>query len=112
MGTFYLTRCVEILCLFGFFRPSREIFTHMETTPLAVKGCKFRRMSIVWQCHYLFKQLRSALSGIGTPNLPLWKFVLASVLNNLKQCILHNNMKSSEMRKLGFENDIYVLEID
>ena len=59
MGTFYLTRCVEILCLFGFFRPSREIFTNMETTPLAVKGCKFRRMPIVWQwrCHYLFKQL-------------------------------------------------------
>ena len=26
-------------CLLGFFRPSRELFTHMETSPLPVKGC-------------------------------------------------------------------------
>ena len=30
-------------CLFvwSFFRPSREFFTHLETTPSTVKGCKF-----------------------------------------------------------------------
>ena len=28
-------------CLFGIFRPTREFFTHMETSPLLVKGCKF-----------------------------------------------------------------------
>ena len=29
------------VCLFGVFRPIREFFTHMETSPLPVKGCKF-----------------------------------------------------------------------
>ena len=27
-------------CLFGVFRPTREFFTHLETSPLPVKGCK------------------------------------------------------------------------
>ena len=27
--------------LFGVLRPTREFFTHMETSPLPVKGCKF-----------------------------------------------------------------------
>ena len=27
--------------LFGVYRPTREFFTHMETSPLPVKGCKF-----------------------------------------------------------------------
>ena len=29
------------VCLFGVYRPTREFFTHMETSPLPVKGCKF-----------------------------------------------------------------------
>ena len=28
-------------CLFGFYRPTREFFTHLETSPLPVKGFKF-----------------------------------------------------------------------
>ena len=28
------------VCLGVFFRPTREFFTHMETSPLPVKGCK------------------------------------------------------------------------
>ena len=28
-------------CLFGVLRPSRECFTHMETSPLPVKDFKF-----------------------------------------------------------------------
>ena len=28
-------------CLFGVSRPTREFFTHMETSQLPVKGCKF-----------------------------------------------------------------------
>ena len=31
---------VLIVCLFGIYRPTREFFTHMETSPLSVKGCK------------------------------------------------------------------------
>ena len=27
--------------LFGSYRPTREFFTHLETSPLPVKGCKF-----------------------------------------------------------------------
>ena len=27
-------------CIFGGFRPTRECFTHLETLPLPVKGCK------------------------------------------------------------------------
>ena len=30
--------------LFGVFRPNQEVFTHMETSPLPVKGCKFLPM--------------------------------------------------------------------
>ena len=29
------------VCLFGGFRLTREFFTHLETPPLLVKGCKF-----------------------------------------------------------------------
>ena len=29
-----------IVCLFRGFRPTREFFTHMETSSLSVKGCK------------------------------------------------------------------------
>ena len=29
-----------LVCLLGDFRPSREFFTQMETSPLPVKGCK------------------------------------------------------------------------
>ena len=30
-----------LICLCGVYRPTREFFTHMETSPLPVKGCKF-----------------------------------------------------------------------
>ena len=26
-------KCVGFVCLFGFFRPTREFFTHLETSP-------------------------------------------------------------------------------
>ena len=35
----YETTC--LFCLSWIFRPTREFFTHMETSPLPVKGCKF-----------------------------------------------------------------------
>ena len=34
------------VCLFGIYLPTREFFTHMETSPLLVKGCKFWPMLI------------------------------------------------------------------
>ena len=34
-----------MICFFGVFRPTREFFTRMETSPLPVKGCKFDRCS-------------------------------------------------------------------
>ena len=34
-------KCFCLFCLFGVFRPTREFFTHMEKSPLPVKGCKF-----------------------------------------------------------------------
>ena len=30
--------------LYGVYRPTREFFTHMETSPFPVKGCKFLPM--------------------------------------------------------------------
>ena len=30
-----------LICLFGGFRPTRKFFTHLETSPLPVEGCKF-----------------------------------------------------------------------
>ena len=55
---YFLNRCIEknipnhfnfnvcvkfghCFCLFGVFRPPRECFTHIETSPLPVKGFKF-----------------------------------------------------------------------
>ena len=32
------------VCLFGVYHPTREFFTHMETSPLPVKGCKILPM--------------------------------------------------------------------
>ena len=31
----------RLIVCFGFFCPTGEFFTHMETSPLPVKGCKF-----------------------------------------------------------------------
>ena len=28
------------VCLFGVFPPTQEFFTHMETSPLQMRGCK------------------------------------------------------------------------
>ena len=36
------TWCLWFLFLFEVYRPTREFFTHMETSTLPVKGCKFR----------------------------------------------------------------------
>ena len=36
---FFFDLC--LFCLFGVYRPTRKLFTHMETSPLPVKGCKF-----------------------------------------------------------------------
>ena len=30
-----------LVCFFGVYRPTRKFFTHMETSPLPVEGCKF-----------------------------------------------------------------------
>ena len=32
---------IDTVCLFGDFRPTGEFFTHMEMSPLPVKGFKF-----------------------------------------------------------------------
>ena len=32
------------ICLYGVYRPTREFFTHIETSPLPVKGCQFLPM--------------------------------------------------------------------
>ena len=38
----YYVSCDYIfVCLFGVYRATREFFTHMETSPLSVQGCKF-----------------------------------------------------------------------
>ena len=31
----------DMICLFGVFRPTPEFFTHLETSSLAAKDCKF-----------------------------------------------------------------------
>ena len=36
----YIIYYVLFICLFVYYRPTREFFTHMETSPLPVNGCK------------------------------------------------------------------------
>ena len=55
---------ISIICLFGVFWPTREFFTHMETSasPLPVKDCKFWLMlgtyGHCWShTHYVTQQL-------------------------------------------------------
>ena len=36
----FLSYRLDYLCLFGFFRPTWEFFTRMETSPLPATGCK------------------------------------------------------------------------
>lgn len=38
------TVLTHIICLFVVFRSSPELFLYMETSPLLVRGCKFRPM--------------------------------------------------------------------
>ena len=40
----HILQSIFQLYLFGFFSPTREFFTHLMTSPLMVKGCKFRLM--------------------------------------------------------------------
>ena len=41
------------VCLFVVFRPTREFFTHSETSPLHVKGCKlFSALMAIEQCEF------------------------------------------------------------
>ena len=35
--------------LFGFYRPTREFFTHMDMSPLLVKGCKCSALMAIEQ---------------------------------------------------------------
>ena len=35
---------VTVFCFFVVYRPTRKCFTHMETSPLPVRGCKFLPM--------------------------------------------------------------------
>ena len=44
--SYYLFVITYLFCLFGFFRPTREVFTHMETSPWRMKGCKFWPMLV------------------------------------------------------------------
>ena len=38
------TTYVFVFCLCEVYRPTREFFIHIETSPLPVKGCKFGPM--------------------------------------------------------------------
>ena len=46
----YVMNCITCTCMifvclvFGVYRPTRKFFTHMETSPLPVKDCKFWSM--------------------------------------------------------------------
>ena len=39
--TVFYGKYVCFVCFHGIYRPTRECFTHMETSPLRVKGCNF-----------------------------------------------------------------------
>ena len=41
----------SVCLLFGVYRPSREFFTHMETSQFSVKGCKFWHMLSILAFH-------------------------------------------------------------
>ena len=50
--------CVFV-CLFGVYRPTQEVFTHMETSPLQVKGCKFWPLLDI-RSHWVVRVLQRA----------------------------------------------------
>ena len=39
LAQWFWNRGYLFICVFEIYRPTREIFTQMETTPLPVKGC-------------------------------------------------------------------------
>ena len=58
----YATVCLCVylfVCLFGVYRPTQEVFTHMETSPLQVKGCKFWPMLDI-HSHWVVRVLQRA----------------------------------------------------
>ena len=63
------------VCLFGGFRPTWEFFTHMESSPLPVKGCKF------YLCFALM-----AIEQWGFFNMPHLLWHGASVYNGHLRC--------------------------
>ena len=51
---FLLIENVLFVCLYGVYRPTHECFTHMVTSPLPVKGCKFWPI-LGTHCHWTVK---------------------------------------------------------
>ena len=57
--------------LFGVFRPALEFFTHLETSPMPVKGCKFWPMLGTY-VHWATRVLQRATSTVTRSNLLYW----------------------------------------
>jgi hypothetical protein len=61
--------------LFTVLRPAQEFFTHMETSPLPVKGCKFRRMLStqgLWAGRDLYRATPAVTRDLGFSGL-IWR---------------------------------------
>ena len=97
-----VSHTITFVCtvMFGVFRPTREFFTHMKTSPLPVKDCK------IWQ--------RSALMAIEQWELfsvlhPLWHG--ASVYNGKLRgpVTLTTCLYDLGLSRLGFEHPTFRL---
>ena len=60
--------CIIFVCLFfGVYRPTQNFFTHMETSPLPVKDCKFWSMlgtHDYWAVRVLWRATPTVTRGI------------------------------------------------
>ena len=62
----------NFVCLFVIFRPTWEFFTHMETSPLPMKGCKFCLAPVAIEQWGFFSVPHLLWQGASVKNGHLW----------------------------------------
>ena len=100
------------VCLFGVYRLTREFFTHMETSPLPMKGCKI----LTYARHSWLLSSEGSLAchthcDTGLPFIMVisedpWH---SHLLPNVWQWSCHYRFYDVGLSRLGFENPTFRL---
>jgi hypothetical protein len=86
---FEMGRWAEVDWLYIVLRPAQEYFTFMETSPLPVKGCKFRPMLGAQDLRAgrdLYRATPTVTRGLGFSGLIRWTAPISRLLRHTRGC--------------------------